>query len=229
MNTIVKSVFVLATVTGLAVTASPVTRATSTTADSCVDGSIRRNIAVTLKSDKSVTVGTVNNKPLCDDVKLYFSSYILPENYNGERFKDNPTASPQTLFSSTSVVLKKGATERVPMTIKMPAACKDVQIDVYYGPEIETVTEKGHGAQFIWGKILDRAEPKCIVVTPKTPVTEPPVVTVPTPEKPAPEVKVVTLPAELPRTGSPISAMFATGGLLTAATYALAYLATKRR
>jgi len=232
MNSFVKGIIVLSTVLGVALTASPAAHATNNQTN-CVDGNVRSNLAVTWKSNSSVTVGTVNNKPLCNDTTVFFSSYTMPDSYNGLPFNNNKTASPQTIFDSTTVVLKKGATAPVAMKIDLPKACKHVQVDVYHGPKITTVTERGHGDQYISGKILVKTEKECVTVTPETPVkpvTPVPPVEAQTPPTPAPVVTVVETPAavtELPRTGAGVS-IIAAGSLLSAATYAAVYVGTKR-
>jgi hypothetical protein len=173
----------------------------------CVDGSKRSNLSVTWNTAGNVTVGTVGNKPLCADTTLYFSSYTMPDNYNGGVFANNPTASPQTVFDSTSTILKKGQTAPVQLTIDLPEACKNIQVDVYYAPEITNVGPAGHGTQYITGKIIKKTVDTCEPTTPEVP--EEPEVPVPEaqePETPAPEVKVTppavpAAPAELPKTG----------------------------
>lgn len=230
MNSLVKGIIVLSAVTGMALMASPAAHATNNQT-SCVDGTVRSNLAVTWKNIGSVTVGTVSNKPLCNDTTIYFSSYTAPDNYNGMGFSNNPTASPQSIFNSTSVVLKKGATTPVAMKVTLPEACKNMQVDVYYGPEITTVTEKGHGGQYISGKILVKTQNECTPVTPETPTPVTPVTPVEaqTPPTPAPEVTVIPAAAvELPRTGLGIDALIA-GSVLSVATYGAAYIGSKRR
>jgi hypothetical protein len=231
MNSFVKGIIVLSTVLGIALTASPAAHA-SDNQPTCVDGNVRSNLSVTWKNNGSVTVGTVNNKPLCNDTTLYFSSYTMPDNYNGQGFNNNPTATPQSIFDSTSVVLKKGTVVPTAMKIAIPEACKNIQVDVYYGPKITTVTEKGHGNQYITGKMLTKTEKTCAPVTPEKPVTPVTPVTpveAQTPPTPTPQV-TVTPPVvyELPRTGAGVS-MIAAGSALSAATYAAAYVGTKRR
>lgn len=223
MNTLVKGMLVAAAVFGSVSLVSPAAHATNQ--QTCVDGTVRSNLSVSWKTNSSVTVGTVNNKPLCSDVTVYFSSYTMPDTYNGKPFSGNATAWPQSKFDMTSVVLKKDATKSVPMTITLPAACKNTQVDVYYGPEITTVTEKGHGKQYITGKILTKTQKEC---TPETPVVPTPEAQ--TPATPAPEVTVAaTAPVELPHTGTGVSGTVALGAALSAAAYGVALIAAKRR
>ncbi|MFI5212501.1 MAG: hypothetical protein ACHQTE_00890 [Candidatus Saccharimonadales bacterium] len=230
MNIISKSLIVLASVASLLAAGSPSAHATS--ASTCVDGTVRSNLVITWKSNNNVTVGTVANKPLCKDVTVFFSSYTMPDNYNGKPFANNPTASPQTSFDSVSVVLQTEATKAVSMTIKLPEACKNVQVDTYYGPQITTVGPAGHANQYISGKILVKTADTCVPVTPETPA--PPAVVPPveaqTPPTPPAEVIVTPqVPAELPHTGSNMVATFTTGAALSALTYVGAFVVTKRR
>lgn len=231
MNIFLKSLIVSVSVASLAVLAVPSAHATNQA--TCVDGSVRSNLAVTWNSSDNVTVDTVGNKPLCTDTTIYFSSYTMPDNYNGKAFSNNPTASPQAIFDTTSTVLTKGATKPVTMSIKLPEACKNVQVDTYYGPEITTVTAAGHGSQYITGKILPKTVDTCAPVTSETPPVTPPVVPTPeaqTPPTPAPEVVVTPqAPAELPHTGSSTAAIVATSAALSVMTYAGVLVASKRR
>jgi hypothetical protein len=193
----------------------------------CVDGSKRSNLSVTWNANDSISFKTVNNKPLCNDVTLYFSSYTMPDTYNGKGFSNNPTASPQTVFDSASYVMAKGTTGAAKLEINLPEACKNIQVDLYYAPEITTVTSKGHGDQYITGKIIDKTADSCTPVTPDEP--EPPVtpeVPVPeaqTPETPPAQVTVpAPVPAELPKTGSAVALPIAISGIVAGITYATA-------
>jgi hypothetical protein len=227
MNLITTSIFSAVAVIGALTVAAPSASATDQT--SCIDGSVRSNLKVTWISSKSVTVGTVANKPLCEDVPVFFSSYTMPDSYNSKPFKNNPTASPQTIFDNKTIVLKKGAVAPSAISIKLPEACKHVQVDVYHGPKIDIVDAKGHGMQYISGKILPKTQDTCAPVTPEASVT--PVVPVPeaqTPETPAPQVVVPVTPTELPRTGSSAFTMTALASILLSATYAVAYAIGKK-
>jgi len=200
---------------------------------SCVDGSKRSNLSVTWNSTSKVSVHTVNNKPLCADTTLYFSSYTMPDNYNGGPFTNNPTATPQSIFSSKSVALKKGTTGTAQLSIQLPAACKNIQVDLYYAPEIKTVGPAGHGSQYITGKIIKKTVNECTPTTPPTP--EEPKVPTPeaqTPPTPAPEVKVAA-PAPkveaLPETGVSVAGIVAASALVAGTAYAVTYAASKRQ
>ena len=226
MNILVKGIIVISTVLGMAIATSPAAHAADTQA-ACVDGNVTSNLAITWKSNSSVTVGTVNNKPLCKDTTVFFSSYTMPDNYNGKPFRGNATAVPQAVFSSTSVVLKKGATAPVAMKVSLPKACKNSQVDVYYGPKVSTVNAEGH-TKYISGKILVKTEKECTPTTPVTPVTPAPPAEAETPVTP-PAVVTVTPPAvtELPKTGLGLNTLI-TASILSAATYAAVYVGTKR-
>ena len=211
--------------------AAPMVSAHGATAQNCVDGNKRSNFAVTWNSTDSVTVKTVGDKLLCEDTTLWFSSYTLPDNYNGKGFSNNPTASPQTIFDSTSKVLAKGTNGATTFKVNIPEACKGMQIDLYYGPEITYVTAAGHGNQYITGKILSKTQETCTPVTPE----EPPVVPeVPTPEAETPPTEppvVVVTPqvTELPKTGAGLNTVVAATVIATAAGYAVAQAASKRQ
>jgi len=224
MNIVFKSLLALVAVTGIVAYAAPVTSATSSS--TCVDGSKRSNLVVTWKTNGSVTVGTTSNKPLCNDVTLFFSSYTMPDNYNGQPFTHNPTASPQTIFDNASAVMKKGEAKTVAMNINLPESCKNTQVDVYYPPKIETVGSNGHGEQYISGKIINKTQGECTPVTPEVPTPE-----AQTPETPAPEVivPVTEMPAEMPKTGSELAGTAVIGTVLSAATYAGLLVRNKRR
>lgn len=224
MNTLVKSLFIAGAVIASTIAIAPTASATSNT--SCVDGTKRSNLTVTWKSNSEVTVGTVNNKPLCKDVALHFSSYTMPDNYNGKPFNDNPTATPQAIFDNIPITLKKDATAPVKAAIKLPEACKNIQVDVYYAPKIEVVSKEGHGAQYISGKIISKTAEACTPDVPATP--EVPTPEAQDPETPAPVVVIPSTPAELPKTGND-SSIFAVAAALSVATYAAVYAGTKKQ
>lgn len=60
----------------------------------------------------------------------------MPDNYNGKPFNSNPTATPQTIFDNAPASLEKDSTKPVKLAIKLPEACKNIQVDVYYAPKI---------------------------------------------------------------------------------------------
>lgn len=197
----------------------------------CVDASVASNLTVTWKSNGSVTVGT-KDKPVCKDTTLFFSSYTMPDNYDGGGFNNNSTATPQQQFDNTSVVLKKGTSADVNLTVKLPDACKNMQIDLYYPPQITTVGPQGHGSQYITGKMLVKTADTCTPPpvaeqnppTPPAPAPETPAVPASTPAPAAPVVSTV-----LPQTGSSFAGTLKTGALLSVVTYLAVYFVTKRR
>jgi hypothetical protein len=223
MNIVFRSLFALVAVTGIVAFAAP--SAHATVASTCVDGSIRSNLVVTWKNNSNVTVGTVSNKPLCNDVTLFFSSYTMPDSYNGQPFMHNPTASPQTIFDNVTAVMKKGEAKTISLDINLPESCKNTQVDVYYAPKIETVGSNGHGNQYISGKIINKTQGECAPVTPEVPTPE-----AETPPTPAPEVNLPEeTPAELPQTGPGLAGTMTIGTVLSTVTYAGLYLRSKRR
>lgn len=214
---------------------APRAYATNGPSSTCVNGSQRSNLAVAWNTNGNVSFKTMNGKPLCDDVTLFFSSYTMPDNYDGKGFSNNPTASPQTIFDSASYVMKKGTTGASTLSIKLPEACKNIQVDLYYAPEIKTVTAAGHGRQYITGKIISKTVNSCDTTptTPTTPETPP---TVPpqeaqTPETPPAQVTVETpapTPESLPNTGSNIVLPIAVSALVAVLGYAGSLAVSKR-
>lgn len=217
-------------VTG-AVIISTIALASSTSATNnsttCVDGKVRSNLIVTWKSNSEVTVGTVNNKPLCNDVNIHFSSYTMPDTYNGKPFYNNPTATPQTIFDDAPATLKKDSKTPVTLKIELPEACKNIQVDVYYAPKIVTVSKEGHGAQYISGKIVSKTTDTC---TPEVPVTpEVPTPEAQEPETPKPVVVIPVTPAELPETGVGELRTVLIASIVSLGTYLGVYFGAKRR
>lgn len=226
MKVIGQSIIGLASLVGIVGLTAPGAYASDDA--NCVDGSSKSNLVVTWKSNSVVTVSTVHDKPVCADTALLFASYTMPDDYNGKPFGNNPTASPQHLFDSTSATLKKGESRAVTMEINLPEACKNTQVDLYYPPEITTPGPEGHGEQYIKGKILVKTEDACAPVTPEQPTPEQP-----TPEQSTPETPAATptpvVPAELPQTGSGLADALMNGVLLSVVTYLAAYVVTRRR
>lgn len=220
MNIFSKSLIIVGAIASAVIVTAPSAQATNTTP--CVDGSKSSNLKVTWKSHSNVTITSVGNAPLCADTKLYFSSYIVPDTYDGKGF--NASAAPQTIFDSTSVVLKKNVVPSANLTITLPEACKHKQVDVYYGPEIKNVDVKGHGAQFISGYVISKTLDTCtpVVPTPDTPKPTP-VTPVVVPVVPAP-----VTPTELPKTGS-VDSTVVVMALLSVATYAGSYAIAAKR
>lgn len=102
-------------------------------------------------------------RPLCKDVHVNFGSFTINNTYNGQGFKNNPTALPQTLFYNKTVILKKGTTGRTTVTVKVPDPCKDFQIDAYIGPVQHKITTNAGlvGTTAITAKAFQRLETDC--------------------------------------------------------------------
>ena len=122
------------------------------TVNGCVDGFDRSNLNFDWSPSGKVTVTTVNNAPLCEDVPIIFGAYTLPATYDGSGVFDDSSV-PQQKFSSASAVLAAGTSGNVTLTTAVPNKCTDYQLDLYYAPEITTVSYSGQGAQLIYGKI----------------------------------------------------------------------------
>lgn len=198
-------------------TTTGATTTSSSTSANCVDGKVRSNLSVTWNSTSSVSVKTVGEKPLCADTTLYFSSYVMPDNYDGSGF-GGPTSYPQTLFKTVTAVLKAGTDGKTTLNVPIPQDCKNMQIDLYYGPEITTVTAAGHGVQYISGKVLSKTTETCEPVNPPTP-PEVPKEEAQTPSTPAPQVTVAAPAQALPSTGLNFGAVMAlTGATVVAGT-----------
>lgn len=208
--------------------------------EDCVDGAIQDNLIVSFLSKDTASISTRDGKLLCEDVTVFFSSYVMPATYNGQGFENNPTAHPQYIHGSTSAVLEAGTTGTQVLMVNLPDRCQNIQIDVYYAPEIREVGPNGHGTQNILSDIIRKAE-DCPTggngggggdTTTPPPATQQPAPSVPV----VPVVakgngsdgqvnnSVVELPAELPRTGSNANPPYMFIGLLLALlTYAFAY------
>ncbi len=192
-----------ATVVGGSATAS----ADTTNTAACVDGKARANLSITWNSNSSVSIKTVDDKLLCADTIVYFSSYTMPDNYDGTGF-GGPTSYPQQLFKSVSTTLKADTNGKDTLNVPTPDACKNMQIDLYYGPEVTTVTAAGHGVQYISGKVLSKTADSCDVpVTPVVPTPE-----AQTPTTPAPQVTVAAPVQALPSTGLNFGGVMALAG-----------------
>jgi len=188
----------------------------------CVDGMIRSNLAMDWSEETgTVTLHTVDDAPLCDDVTVYLSSYTLPATYDKSGIFDD-SSLPQQYFDSTSAVLQKGTAGDVTLTVGTPNACTDFQMDIYYAPEIINVPYAGHSTQLIYGNIHLATATDCSgapgmgggqLPPDTTPSTPPTPVVAPAPPVSAP-VTVAAAPKQLADTGaSPL--MPTLGALLT--------------
>lgn len=225
-------------------TPAPIDTDPTPTTPVCINGSIQQNLVVTYLTDSTVSIKTANGTPLCDDVTIYFSSYIMPANYDGKGFYNNDTSYPQTQYSSTSTTLKKGTDGDSILSISLPSYCNNIQVDVYYGPEIKTVGVGGHGTQNILSQVY-LSDGSCEMggggvlapITPEPPVTPPVVVpeepvvepTLPSTQKGNGAVSGYT-PAELPVTGgiSPLITLL-DGSILAAFAYGITYAIQPRK
>lgn len=121
------------------------------------DGSYTRN---------SLTVQTKDNKKLCKDVKVNFTTFeVLNKNYNGKGFKNNSTALPQASIFNKTVTLKKGTNGKTTVQVAVPDACTPYQIDAYIGsPQTKVTTSAGLiGTNAIVGKLFQRTKSVCTV------------------------------------------------------------------
>ncbi len=214
-------------------------------APTCVDGNNLSNLDVKMISKESYSIVTKNDKLLCNDVTVFLSSYTMLDEYNGGGF-GAPYSYPQQLFKSVSATLKAGTNGQTILIVALPEACKNIQVDLYYAPEITYVGQNGHGSQFIAGEIYQKTgecqgnggvNPPVVtppVVTP--PVVTPPVVTPPVVTPPAQEemgmgnASAIPPVTELPVTGGASSA---TSMLMTFAlglmTYGSVYFLMNRK
>ncbi|MDB5166206.1 MAG: hypothetical protein JWM37_278 [Candidatus Saccharibacteria bacterium] len=120
----------------------------------CVDGSVYGNLMVSFTAKDQAVVNTKNNLPLCEDVVLNFSSYIMPDNYDGNGFENNSTATPQDLFYNSQTTLAAGSVGPFTLTTQLPDNCKNIQVDVYYGPEVKNpIGPQGHAGVGLLGDI----------------------------------------------------------------------------
>ena len=87
---------------------------------------------------------------LCEPVDVILSIYKVPDSWNGDGFPADGTAVPQTLIASAKGTVGKDG--RLELEVPVPD-CGNVQIDLYYPPEITAVTAAGHGDQLIEGYI----------------------------------------------------------------------------
>jgi hypothetical protein len=180
---------------------------TAPTPEACVDGSVRANLDKEWSENNDyVIVHTANGAPLCDDINLYLTNYTLPSTYDDSGIFDD-SSIPQQLFDSVHTVMHKGTNVSDKMTIKVPDACTDYQLDLYYAPEITEVTGAGHGTQLIYGRIYTNTATDCSAPVPTPGMgggdVTPPVETTP----PAP----VVTPAVTPVTVAPAAALYDTG------------------
>lgn len=148
-------------VTGALIVQPSFVRATS---DCTTNGTTKKDFTGEWISRDTVKFSTTNNVELCQDVEVYVSSYTMPDNYNGEKFYNNPTATPQVLFASKKLVLEKGTTGSRTVTIDVPSVCKNVQTDAYLAPEVKVVGPSGHEGRAFATQITKKVTEGCEVV-----------------------------------------------------------------
>lgn len=135
------------------------------------------DLSVVWNSDTQISISTKSGLPLCQDLNLYYSTYVMPDDYNGHDFStDNTTSFPQTIAQSTSFTLPEGEAGAWVKDVPAPDYCKNMQADLYYGPEITGIDNSGlgyhadgssieygigHGDQYINGVIYSRDTDKC--------------------------------------------------------------------
>lgn len=165
------------------------------TNEECVDGWKHDNIGFDwTESIDTITVFTLDGKPVCEDVTFFFSSYVMPDTWDGEGW--NETASPQQLFASVSATFESDTpAPTATLTVQLPEECKDAQLDLYFAPEVQTVIYPvGHGEQNIISDFR-YAESECEEQQKEMPTeTEAPVA----PQAPELPQQPVILPIEAP-------------------------------
>lgn len=134
-------------------------------ATSCTKGDKYTDFTGSYSGRDTMTIQTKNGALLCNDVKVNFSSFIAPANYNGNGFKNNPTAIPQSLYYNRVVTLKKGTNGKTTQTISVPDDCTNYQIDAYVGPvQTNITTSEGLvGTNAIVGKLFQKLKEDCTV------------------------------------------------------------------
>jgi hypothetical protein len=143
-------------------------------------------------------VRAADGKRVCAEVLL--SIYRVPDDWDGTGF--NETAVPQTLLATDAGRIEGERTTR--LSVPVPK-CGNLQIDLYFPPEITTVTSKGHKGQFIagsiWTTVKKNGKPK-----PCTPVPTPTETTpVPTPTETTPvPTPTETTPVPTPTETTPV-------------------------
>lgn len=103
-------------------------------------------------------------KKLCNDVKVNFTTFkVLNKNYNGQPFKNNPTALPQASMWNKTVTLQKGSTTKVSVAMQTPDPCTPYQIDAYIGPVQSTITTSAglKGTTAIVAKLFNKTKTNC--------------------------------------------------------------------
>ncbi len=152
-------------VAAAAVVALSATASTPVSATSCTNGTSYKDFDGSYSGRDTMTVWTAGNKPLCKDVNVNFTSFTVHNNYNGNGFKNNPTALPQSSFYNKTVTLKKGTNGKTTVKVQVPADCVDYQIDAYIGPaQTKITTNEGLvDTTAIVAKLFKRLKANCEV------------------------------------------------------------------
>ncbi|HEY6737016.1 MAG TPA: PKD domain-containing protein [Candidatus Saccharimonadia bacterium] len=102
------------------------------------------------------TVSTKNNLPLCQAGSLELESFSMPDTWDGQGF--NASALPQARFDSMGITLPAGAPNlHETLTVKVPEACQNTQIDFYFPPVYSKLTGlHDDDARYINGMIFAR-------------------------------------------------------------------------
>jgi LPXTG-motif cell wall-anchored protein len=114
---------------------------------------------------------------LCEDATIFFSSYTMPDDWNGSGF--NSTAVPQDWFDTgDTLVFEAGESGQTQTsTVKVPDVCRNAQIDLYWpkvdgngdpvdewggfgGPGFE-LGSNGHGSYYIDHRFQNRDSSDC--------------------------------------------------------------------
>lgn len=158
---------ILALIAGFAFVIAAVVAITNSKTDpvfaaSCVNGTVYTDFDGSRSGNDTLTVWP--KKPLCKDAKVNFTTFkVLNKNYNGQPFKNNPTAIPQASYWNKTVTLKKGSTSKVTVKMSIPDACTPYQIDAYVGPVQTKVTTSAGlvNTTAIVAKLFNKTKTNC--------------------------------------------------------------------
>lgn len=155
------------------------------------------------------------------DVTVNLSSYTMPANYDGGQFEGNATAFPQPIFDNVSFDIPAGEAGAVELTVGLPEACNNVQVDAYFGDVIETVGPEGHSTRNLLSQVY-LSEGQCEVAPTagrggeETPVAAAPVAAVPV--APAATVAPTVEQPQLANTGASIVVAYGAASALAVTT-----------
>jgi len=128
----------------------------------CVDGTDKSNLVASVDAEQGN--GTVTGTgPLCEPVDILLSIYKVPDAWQpGEGFPGKAlpgggfSAVPQHVIQTARGTLEGGQTLKLHVDVPDRG---NVQIDLYYPPEITDVDVDGTGAPFLAGAIWQIAAP----------------------------------------------------------------------